>query len=74
MPTTNPDERIAANVRAEMARRSISQQTIARQLGWTQAYASRRIRGRTPFDAGQLEQVAEIIGVPISELYGKAVA
>lgn len=74
MPNVTPAQRIADNVRAELARQSISQVELARRLGWSQPFMSRRLRGRTPFDAAELSQVAEELGVPITALYAEAVA
>lgn len=56
-------ERVAAAVRAEMARRRVTQQTVADRLGITQMSVSRRLRGLTPFTAGEVLMVADLLGV-----------
>jgi predicted transcriptional regulator len=67
-------KRVAAAVRAEMARRNVTQQMLADQLGMTQAAVSRRLVGRVPFDAEELGRVAEYLGVPVSLLFGETAA
>lgn len=65
------DERIAAEVRAEMARQKISQQTLADRLGWSQPRLSRRATdGKTavPFTVAELAAVAAALGVPLAQL------
>lgn len=74
MPTTPTDERIAAAVRAEAARRQITQAVVARHLGLTQPGMSRRMLGRVPFSAAELAAVASLFGVPVGDLIGEAVA
>jgi predicted transcriptional regulator len=69
MPMTSPfSERVAANVRAELARRSLSQTDLARMLGTTQQAVSRRISGKVPFDTEELNSIAEQLGVPVASL------
>jgi len=62
-------KRIAAEVRAEMARQGISQQALALRLGWLQPRVSRRLTdGETfvPFDTQELAAVAHALGVDVS--------
>jgi transcriptional regulator with XRE-family HTH domain len=54
---------VAAEVRAELARKRISRRDAARQLGWTSQYMHRRASGETPFDAVDLFQLARLLGV-----------
>ncbi len=62
------DQRVARNVRAELARRGLSQATIANSLGLSQAAVSRRLLGTTSFSIAELERVAEVLPVPIAVL------
>ncbi|MGK2880624.1 MAG: helix-turn-helix domain-containing protein [Mycobacterium sp.] len=62
---------IAANVRAEAARRNIAQSTIAKGLGLTQSATSRRLLGYVPFSATELAAVSEILDMPIESLFGE---
>jgi len=70
--------RIAAEVRAEIARQGISQQALAERLGWLQNRLSRRITdGKTsvPFTVVELAAVAAALGVPLTQfLPAEAVA
>lgn len=64
------DGRIAAEVRAEMARQGISQQALADRLGWLQNRLSRRLTdGKTavPFTVAELTAVAAALGVSMSQ-------
>lgn len=61
-----PHQAVAAEVRAEMARKKVSQQEVARQLGVAQQTISRRITGDIPFDVAELAKIAQILGVPLS--------
>jgi transcriptional regulator with XRE-family HTH domain len=64
--------RPAANIRAEMARRSIRQIVLAQRLGLSQAAISRRLKGETEFSVAELLVVAELLGVPAASLLGDA--
>lgn len=66
--TITPSAVTGANVRAEMARRGVTQETLARKIGLSQAAVSARLRGRTPFDVNELTQISAILGVPAASL------
>jgi len=55
---------VAGEVRAEAARRRVSQRAIAVALGVSQTAVSRRLNGEIPFDVDELGKVAELLGVP----------
>lgn len=74
MPNVTAAQRIAANVREELARQDISQVDLARSLGWSQPFISRRLRGRAEFSAADLVSVAAELNVPVASLYGEQVA
>ena len=66
---TSPfSERVAANIRAELARRSLSQTDLARMLGTTQQAISRRMSGKVPFNTDELNAIAKQLGVPVASL------
>ena len=65
---TNPSVQIGANVRAEMARRGLTQTALADRLHISQTQVSARLRGRVPFDVNELTRVAEVLGVSLSTL------
>lgn len=56
---------VAAEVRAELARRSKKAAWLARELGVSDMYLSRRLRGEVPFDLADLEKVTAALGVPL---------
>jgi transcriptional regulator with XRE-family HTH domain len=60
---------IAANVRAEAARRDKTQLDLADMLGITHSAISRRMRGETPFRDHELQSIAEFLGVSITTLF-----
>ena len=66
--TDRETHRIAGNVRAEVARRRVSQAAIAEHLGLSQPGVSRRLRGVTAFSAAELVAVAELLGVTAASL------
>lgn len=64
------DDRIAAEVRAELGRQGISQQVLADRLGWSQIRVSRRVSsGKTavPFTVVELAVVAAALNVPFAQ-------
>lgn len=63
-----PHESIADEVRAELARRKIDQTAVATALGVSQAGASRRLSGVTPFTINELVIIADLLGLPIARL------
>lgn len=72
---TDPlSQRVAANVRAEMARRQKLQRELAEALGISNNQASLRLAGRTPFRLDELERVAELLDLPVSALIAQSAA
>jgi len=63
-------ERTAANVRAEIARRSLSGAKVARDLGWSRSGLHRRLTGAQPFDIDQLSRLADYLGITVTQLIG----
>lgn len=51
-----------------MADAGLTQQRVADSLGILQSQLSRRLSGQVSFDLTELEQVAELCGVPTSQL------
>src|ERR1022692_4135759 len=60
---------IAAEVRAELARKQLSGVRAARALGWTQNYISRRLSGTVPFDVADLIALANLLEVPVTTFF-----
>ena len=67
-------ERVAANVRAEAARRGISQAALAQLLNINQAGISRRMSGKIDFSAPELSAIAAQFGVPVGTFFGEVAA
>ena len=61
-------ERVAATVRAEMARYGITQVRMAELLGITQQSISRKRSGKTPYTLNELEIIAPLFGMTPDEL------
>ena len=57
---------IAREIRGEMGRQGITQESLAEQLGWTQRLLSRRLTADVPIDATEIEQIAAVLGVPVT--------
>jgi transcriptional regulator with XRE-family HTH domain len=57
-------ERVTANVRAEVARKRVSQSDLAEALGLSQQAASRRLLGKVEFSFTELEAVAKLLEIP----------
>jgi len=66
--STSPAVLTGANIRAEMARRKVSQTTIANHLGLSQTSVSARLAGRVTFDINEIHAIAALLGVPITAL------
>lgn len=67
---TNPNP----TIRAEMARHGLTQTALADALGITQPGVSARLRGRIDWRLGELQAVAEVLGVPLDTLLTGVVA
>lgn len=70
-PTTDPthdEARFAEALRVEMAKRRLQQSAVAERAGMTRAALHRRMTGEAKITAGQLQRLAEAIGVPVTSL------
>jgi len=61
---------VAANVRAELARRRIRQTDVAERLGVSRQNVAQRLNGSVDFRVGELISIADMLGIPIGELVG----
>jgi transcriptional regulator with XRE-family HTH domain len=59
---------VAANVRAELARRRITQTDVAQRLGVSRQNVAQRLNGSVDFRVGELIAVADMLGITIAEL------
>lgn len=62
------DALVAAEIRAELARQRITNGALAEKLGVSRAYLSRRLNGDTPLSIPDVAAIAEVLGIPISQL------
>lgn len=63
-------DRVADEVRANMARARMTQTDLAGVLGLTQSAVSKRLRGKIAFSVDELEMVADALGVHPAVLLG----
>ena len=59
---------VGANVRAELARRGLSQTDLAKHLGMSQTSISKRLRGEVSFNVDETAAAAEFLGLPVLAL------
>lgn len=69
VPETSPHESVAEEVRAMLGRRRLSASQVARELGWSHMYMSRRTTGQTPFDVNDLVALAKVLDVPVTAFF-----
>lgn len=60
--------RVAAEVRAQAARRGLNQTELGRILGLSQPQISGRMRGRMPFRLDEIDLLARHFGIDAAEL------
>lgn len=63
-------QRVAGEVRAELARQRKTAADLSAALGVTPHTAGRRISGEVPFDVIELTQVSIWLGIPVERLMG----
>jgi transcriptional regulator with XRE-family HTH domain len=63
---------VAAEIRAEMARRRMTQRELGEILDLPQSSISKRLQGQTPFNVAELEKVAAALNVPVSRFFRTA--
>ena len=73
LPESQPSEPslsqlLAEEIRAQLARRRSSTNRMAKALGWTQSYASRRMNGIAPFDMNDIERIASYLSMSVVDL------
>ena len=60
---------VADEVRAELARQRLSGVRAAKALGWTQNYIQRHLSGTVPFDVADLQALADLLEVPVTNFF-----
>ena len=69
---STPNERVAGEVRAALARAQVTQTALAEQTERSQTYWSRRLSGDIPLDVDDLAAVSAATGVPLAALVAAA--
>ena len=69
-----PTAQTGANVRAEIARRGMSQAAVSKAIGISQGQFSKRLRGTIAFDINELDAIATVLDVPMSDLIPRKAA
>jgi transcriptional regulator with XRE-family HTH domain len=64
---------VAANVRAELARKRISQTKVADHLGVSRQNIAQRLNGRVDFRVSELVAIASLLGIPVTALLSDTV-
>lgn len=57
---------VAAQIRAEMARRLVSASQLARDIGVNETWVRRRMQGKYAITMADLEQIARALDLPAS--------
>jgi transcriptional regulator with XRE-family HTH domain len=68
MPQQTFEDVVIAEIKAEMARQDISQGELGRRVGTSQTWVSKRLTHTVPLRAQEIEQIADALGVSISQL------
>ena len=71
---TTPTAQTGANVRAEIARRGMTQAEVAAAMGVSQSQFSKRLRGTIPFNINELSTIATLLDVPLGDLLPRSEA
>lgn len=61
-------ETIARNLLGELARHRKTQAALAKELGVSEQYISKRLQGKGPFTTEQLEKAAGMLGMSLYQL------
>jgi transcriptional regulator with XRE-family HTH domain len=73
--TNSLPERIAGEIRAELARRRMTQSALAEKIGRSPMYVWRRLSDQsTALDIADLEAIAKALELPVEHLLGERAA
>jgi transcriptional regulator with XRE-family HTH domain len=62
------NEHVSEAIRIVLVKRRMSAAELARQAGMSQPYISRRLTGAAIFDLADLESIARVLEVPVTDL------
>lgn len=63
---------VRGQIKAEMARRDLTNEQLAGRLGVSDMWVSRRLRGIVPIAVGELEDIAVALGMPVEPFLERA--
>lgn len=66
--TQSLNSQVATVIRVELARRNFTQADLARMAGLTESTFSRRMTGEIPFTTEEIDKIAFILNMSVSEL------
>lgn len=66
------DKSLSAEIRSEMGRQRVRQSDVASKANIHRNTFGRKCRGEAPFTLGEAAQVADALGVDVTELIGRA--
>lgn len=69
--STTATPQIAANIRAELGRQNKTRAALAREMGVTEMWLSRRVNAQTPLTVDDLARVAAALDVTLPHLLPK---
>ena len=72
--TTSTTAGASTIIRAEAARRNLSQREVAERIGMSQASFSRRMNGEQPWDLNELDKLADLFRMDVREFIPLAAA
>ena len=61
-------ETVSREIRAEIGRRDLSKEALAKALGWEPTKLRRRLSGQVPWSVQDIELIASVLDIPRSQL------
>jgi transcriptional regulator with XRE-family HTH domain len=65
--STSAVEQVTEQVTAELEHQHVSGSELARRMDVSQAFVSRRLSAKVPFNLAELDRVAEVLDVPVEQ-------
>jgi len=67
MSISSYNDSVSAEIRAELTRQDRSQGDLCAALGWSEPYLSRRLTGQVSFSLTDIEKIAGVFRLPVSQ-------